>query len=321
MSWPFCQRLPSPTKVVYDSHPQYPTFAATFSLLLASSSSTWAQSTAGACEIALGYAAVAAPPAVTPTAVPGLTLLGIGILGGLFAAITWRNRHKGGFNRLMSVALMSGAALLSVAGGDSLVNVVRAAGPYEFSSATGGTVADTQVAYADPAPMLTVTNTSGGRIKITSNGNASETGTCTVNAELAPGASCTTQAFACTPPPPVVQEIMILAAPTFTCDYSTILTTYPQSNTSASGGTLTVNPPVLDAAPSFDINGVTTASTFTRNATQAAYASNGMISNTNDLISGIFTVIATAPAGYGFGASLSSTTTWDLPFSCGVPEM
>lgn len=287
--------------------------AATISLLLASSSSAWAQSAAGVCEISLGYVAVAAPPLITPTAVPGLTLLGVGILGGLVAAFAWRSRHKGAFNRLMSVMLMTGAAVLAVAGGDSLVNVVRAAGPYEFTSTTGGTVADTQIAYADPAPILTVANTSGGRIKIISNGNASETGTCTVNAELAPGASCTTQAFSCTPPNPVVQQIEILSLPTQSCDYSVTLDTYL-----AGPDELIVSPPILATPPVFDISNIAIASTFTRNATTPAYNPDGSFSNASELASGNFSVTATAPTGYGFGASLANTFTWDLPYSCGT---
>lgn len=303
------------TRILRTPHSLRPA-AAAFSVLLASSSSAWAQSTAGACEITLGYAAVAAPPVMAPTAVPGLTLLGVGILGALFAAITWRNRHKGGFNRLMSVALMSGAAVLSVAGGDSLVNVVRAAGPYEFSSPTGGTVADTQVAYADPAPVLTVTNTSGGRIKITSNGNASETGTCTVNSELAPGASCTTQAFACTPPPPVVQQIEILSPPTPDCDYNTVIETYEASATGIN--TVVASPPRIGTPPTFDTTGVAVTSTYTRNATQAIFGPNGLIPNANDLITGTLSVTATAPAGFGFGPGLLNTFSWDLPYVCGT---
>lgn len=290
--------------------------AATISLMLATSSSAWAQSAAGLCEISLGYAAVAAPPVMTPTAVPGLTLLSIGILGGVVATFAWRRRHKGGFNRLMSVALMTGAAVLSVAGGDSLVNVVRAAGPYEFSGSTGGTVADAQVTYADPAPILTVTNTSGGRIKITSNGNASETGTCMVNAELAPGASCTTQAFACTPPPTVVQQIEVLSPPAPDCDSNTVIGTYEAS---ASGiNNVVASSPIIGSQPTFDTNGVAVTSTYTRNATQAIFGPNGSIPNAGDLISGTLSVTATAPAGFGFGPGLSNTFSWELPYTCGT---
>ncbi|MBB6579200.1 hypothetical protein HNP33_003310 [Comamonas odontotermitis] len=288
--------------------------AATSSLLLAASPPAWAQSTAGTCEIALGYAAVALSPVGTPAAVPGLTLLGVGVLGVLFAAIAWRGRQKSGLNRLMSVTLMASGAVLSVAGSDSLLNVVRAAGPYEFTSSTGGSISDAQVPYADPAPVLTVTNTSGGRIKITSNGNASETGTCTVNAELAPGASCTTQAFACTPPPPVIQQIEVQSLPAQDCDYGTVIGSYDMGGINS----VTAYLPLLVTPPTFDVSSVTVTSAYTRNATQAIFGPGGSIPNANDLITGTLSVTATAPTGYGFGVSLADSFTWGLPYTCGT---
>ncbi|MGF6212860.1 hypothetical protein ABIE32_002739 [Comamonas sp. 4034] len=199
-------------------------------------------------------------------------------------------------------------------------SLVRAAGPYEFSNPAGGTVSDTQVPYANPAPTLTVSNTSGGRIKITSNGNASETGTCAVNAELAPGASCTTQAYACTPPDPVVQPIAVLAPPDVGCNYDTKIGTYPRISTSPELGSWHAYPPVLSTPPSFDIAGATITSSYARNATQAIYDQNGSITNVTELTTGIFTVEATAPAGYGFGANLSPSMTWDLPYDCATQD-
>ena len=139
---------------------------------------------------------------------------------------------------MMAVVGMAGALGLSALGGGSLVEAVRAAGPYEFSNAAGGTVADSGVAYADPAPVLTVTNTSGVRIRITANGNATETGTCALNQELAPGASCTTQAYACTPPAQPLLVINSTAAPAIGCTFSPALNTYAYNSTNPGAGVL-----------------------------------------------------------------------------------
>ena len=275
-------------------------------------SASWAQDASRSCQMALGYSPVAAVP--PPTAVPGLTMVGIGVLAALFAAVAWRNRHKGGFSRLMSVGLVAGATMLSVAGGDSLITAVRAAGPYEFSNAAGGSVTDTTITFASPSPLITVTNTSGSRIKITSNGNASESGSCAVGAELAPGGSCTTQAVC-----PVITPIQIATEPTFTCDSSTSLDAYSWRS-AATGARITITnyAPVIDVAPVFDpaLGGITTAFSYVRTATQPVYNADNEVSNAADLGAGVITFTATAPQDYGFNPDLASTKTWTSPYSC-----
>ena len=278
-----------------------------------SSSVAWAQDASNSCQIALGYSPIVVVPPPS-TAVPGLTIAGIGLLTGLFVAVAWRNKHKGGFGRFMSIGLLAGVSMLSVCGGDALITAVRAAGPYEFSNAAGGSLTDTTITFASPAPLITVTNTSGARIKITSNGNSLETGTCAVGAELAAGGSCTTQAVC-----PIVTPVQIASEPTFTCDGTSPLDTYSWTYAANGTNTTIINyAPVTDAAPVFDPSpsGITTAFTYTRTATLPIYDPNGEVSNGAELGAGLITLTATAPQGYGFGADLASTKSWTSPYSC-----
>ena len=284
--------------------------------LAAWGSSAWAQA-AGTCEISLTYAAAVAPPVGGATAVPGLGMLAVGALGALVAGVAWRHRHQGGTQRMMAVVGMAAAVSLSALGGGSLVNAVRAAGPYEFSNAAGGTVADNTVVYADPAPVLTVTNTSGARIRITANGNAGETGTCAVNSEVAPGASCTTEAFACTPP----VELLVInstAAPVLGCNLDTgaALGTYAYTQNLPDLGLLYVLDPTIGTEPTFDVPGVTTVrGDYTRQATEATYDASNVLTNAEALRSGTVAVTSTAPAGYVFAPDNTPTMTWNLPIS------
>lgn len=277
-----------------------------------SASASWAQDASYSCQMALGYSPVAAVP--PPTAVPGLTTVGIGVLAALLGAVAWRNRHKGGFSRFMAVGLVAGAAMLSLAGGDSLITAVRAAGPYEFSNAIGGSVTDSTITFASPSPLITVTNTSGSRIKITSNGNTSESGTCAVGAELPAGGSCTTQAVC-----PVITPVQIATEPTFTCDSTTPLDAYSWVSVGTATNVAIINyAPVIDVAPVFDpaLSGITTEFSYLRAATQPIYNVDNEVSNAAELGAGVITLTATAPPGYGFGSDLASTKTWTSPYSC-----
>lgn len=277
--------------------------------------SVWAQA-AGSCEISLGYAPAITAPLGVATAVPGLGMLAVAALAALVAGLAWRHRHQGGMHRMMAVVGMAGALGLSALGGGSLVEAVRAAGPYEFSNAAGGTVADSGVAYADPAPVLTVTNTSGVRIRITANGNATETGSCALNQELAPGASCTTQAYACTPPAQPLLVINSTAAPAIGCTFIPALNTYAYNSTNPGAGVFYAHAPLMAAEPTFDVPGVTTSFSYTRNATDAIYGAGNSLSNETDLKTGVGTFTSTAPAGYVFAPGNTSTMSWTLPYNC-----
>jgi hypothetical protein len=270
----------------------------------------------------LTYAAAVAPPvdgAATP--VPGLGMLAVGALGALVAGVAWRHRHQGGTQRMMAVVGMAAAVSLSALGGGSLVNAVRAAGPYEFSSASGGTVADNAVAYSDPAPVLTVTNTSGARIRITANGNEAETGTCTVNGEVEPGASCTTQAFACTPPAAEPLVITSTAAPTYGCTSDedseepvNQIGIYGLNEDSPFLNQLVVYAPRMVTAPTFDVPGVATSFTYAQEATEPVYdATTHNLTNDTALQTINMTVTATAPEGYVFAPDNTPTRTWNEP--------
>ncbi|TDS73887.1 midcut-by-XrtH protein [Comamonas sp. JUb58] len=283
--------------------------------LAAWGSTAWAQ-TAGTCEISLTYAAAAAPPVGSATAVPGLGMLAVGALAMLVAGLAWRHRHQGGSHRMMAVVGMAAAVSLSALGGGSLVNAVRAAGPYEFSNAAGGTVADNTIVYADPAPVQTVTNTSGTRIRITANGNAADTGSCAVNSEVEPGASCTTQAFACTPP---VEPLVITstAAPSFGCtnDTEPPIGVYGMNSDNPFLNQMLVYAPLVATEPSFDVAGVSTAFSYTREATDAEYDGSNNLTNAEALRTSNASVVATAPAGYVFAPDNTPTLTWNEPIA------
>lgn len=177
----------------------------------ASALPAWAQSTATACTIALDYIPVVVPVPPSATAVPGLGMLGVGALAALIAVMAWRKGRAGG-HKALSVALMAGAALLATQGSDSLIQAVRAAAPYEFNSATGGTVADANIAFASPSPQITVTNTTTARIKITTNANSDAADGCAVGTEVAPGGSCTTQAVC-----PALKALTLATPPVVEC--------------------------------------------------------------------------------------------------------
>ncbi|WP_423456562.1 midcut-by-XrtH protein [Ottowia sp. VDI28] len=150
---------------------------------------------AQSCGISVGYQAAVSN---NISSVPSLGTLGLAALAAALGILAWRKRHtldrEGGIRKWMPAVLLTLAGILGMQGGNGFIQSVRAAGPYEFSSATGGTVEDLNMAYEEPSPFITITNSSGKRIRISSNANPDETGTCVVGAEIAPGSSCTTQA-------------------------------------------------------------------------------------------------------------------------------
>ncbi|MET4575817.1 midcut-by-XrtH protein [Ottowia thiooxydans] len=270
---------------------------------------------AGTCDISLSYMPAASVPGGPTTAVPTLGTFAVGALAALIAVLAWRSRRHGDKHRMMAVAAMAAAVSLFSMGGGSWIESVRAAGPYEFVNPAGGMLADGGVAYSDPAPLLTVTNTSGKRMRITANGNPAETGTCIVNQELASGASCTTQAYSCTPP---VQPVAIsnTSAPAIGCTADPVLATYTNRLNTPIYGEFYVYAPLLTTEPDFDEPGVTTSISYTRNATVAAYDDNDFLTNGEALKSGVATVTSTAPEGYVFAPGNTSTMTWTFPYSC-----
>lgn len=159
--------------------------------------SALAQAAPDACQVSLGYVAAALPAAP----VPGLTSVSMAVLAALLGGLAWHSQRTRRGAKAWAVALWASAGMLGVQGGDGLVQAVRAAGPYEFTNPAGGTVTDATIPYAIPTPLLTVTNTSGVPVTITSNTNPAETGTCTVGATIASGSSCTTAAVCLAPPP------------------------------------------------------------------------------------------------------------------------
>lgn len=267
-----------------------------------------AQSTFGACQISLAYSPVATVPLPSAvSAVPGLGLLGVGALAAVLGVMAWRKQGKNG-HRALSIALLAGAAFLAMHGSDSLIQSVRAASPYEFNNANGGTVTDTNIAFAKPSPTITVTNTTSGRIKISSNANAAETGTCTPGAEIAPGGSCTTQSVC-----PVIQILTVTAKPTAVCSRDPIWSYTADGVGNSVYAAAQGTPPTFDPANA-DVN---------VSMTQAAYlilpANPTEMPSNEDLgkaASGIATFTLTAPPGYGFweDGAVSSTYVINVPY-------
>lgn len=277
----------------------------------------FAQSAAQAysCTVNLAYAAapiIATPPSAT--AVPGLGALSVAALAGLIAWMAWRKRKTGGF-RAMSVMFMMGAAVLATQGGNSLVQSVRAANPYTMEDAAGGTVATSMNLAAIPTPQAIVNNTAV-RMRITTNANSSETaaGSCAVNAEIAPGDSCTTQAVC-----EALQVFTVTQDPQVSCDQTG--TPLDIHNLTFNGGQGNVTyfsfTPTITSDPVFDP--VATPEPTVAWSGYVPYAPN-WIDNAagDDLVpgnleavgSGIAIIVATAPTGAVFSPSLASTYTW-----------
>ncbi len=266
------------------------------------------------CDISLGYTPVVTVPVGPATPVPSLGIFAVAALAALIAVLAWRSRHDGYKARMLAIAGMAAAVSLLSLGGGSWIESVRAAGPYELVNPAGGTLADSSVPYADPAPLLTVTNTSGVRMRITANGNSAETGSCVVNSEIAPGASCTTQAYSCTPPAPLL-PISVTAAPTNTCT-TDIIASYPYNSSEPLDELLYAYAPRLVKELTFNETGVTTVISYVRNATEATYDGSNILSNREALTSGFTIVTSTAPDGYVFVPGNTKTMTWTLPYAC-----
>ncbi len=295
-----------------------------------------AQASASLCNLSLAYAPVLAQVPAAALPVPTLTVLSLGILSAAVGVVAW-SKASSAKKKMLSVAVMGAALGLSALGGNGLVQEVRAAGVYAFSNAQGGVVADAEIAYADPAPVFTISNTTGVKLKIVSNANVQEAGTCVADAELAPGASCTATAVCPTPPvvtPPVVTppvtppliELTVEAEPTIQCDTKTerIPQRYKMGDASTDNASyfawaytpLLNSPPVFDPAVTVDVSDLT----LTPNAQDWVPGSPDLFKNLNydQVTSGVGVMTATAPAGYGFGPTLAPTITWLLPYTdCG----
>ena len=264
------------------------------------------------------------PPVEVPLsalAVPGLDVVGVCVLAGLVGYVAWRKRKSGGF-RALSVVLMMGAAGLATQGGDGWIQAVRAANPFNMDIPSGGTVARTVNGADIPTPQTIVNNTDV-RMKIISNANNRETaaGTCAVDAEIAPGESCTTQAV-CT----AVQVLSVQQEPTAGCDTSTttqrlapyVSTTDP---TQASYVTYSAYEPVLLGTAEFDpltspeptvelVSFIPEVENWAPNAARTDLETG----NWEAVGRGTATITATAPAGYVFAPSLAPTYTWQSTY-------
>lgn len=268
------------------------------------STSAFAQGGAGFCQISLEYAPLSAAIPSATTAVPGLTMAGVGMISGLIGFALWRNRQNPSLNRLFSTAFLTAAVGLTAVGGGSLIHSVNAAGPYEFNKPDGGTVAGTQLRYADPAPLVTVLNTSGTTLRITANGNAAETGTCVVGKNILDGQSCTTQAFGCTLAP--LQLITVVSAPVFSCEndsQSNVVAKYPKFENEDTDYYFYAHSPTIVSDASFDVQGVVVEYVATHqnsNGAEPIYDDYNYLENINELTSGEVEFKFTAPEGYSF---------------------
>ncbi|WP_422842505.1 midcut-by-XrtH protein [Acidovorax sp. M2(2025)] len=299
-----------------------PTRVLVFAAAASGSMAALAQSAPGTCQVSLGYVAATLPGAAP---VPGLTSFSMAVLAALLGGLAWHSQRTRRGAKTWAVALWASAGLLGMQGGDGLVQAVRAAGPYEFNNPAGGTVADAAIPYASPAPLLTVTNTSGVSIRIASNANAAETGSCAVGATLAPGSSCTTAAVCAAPPPPAppppapppLQLLSVLTEPTAACDMTQPL--YVKTWTlGLNSATYTIYPPRLATAPTFSPSdaSVTTSIAYTQGPELIANPATGGAINLDQAAAGVLTVTALAPSGYAFDANTPPSTvkTWNLPY-------
>lgn len=278
-----------------------------------------AQASASLCNFSLAYAPVLAQVPAAALPVPTLTLLSLGILSAAVGVVAW-SKASSAKKKMLSVAVMGAALGLSALGGNGLVQEVRAAGMYAFSNAQGGVVADAEIAYADPAPVFTISNTTGVKLKIVSNANAQEAGTCAAGAELAPGASCTATAVCPTPPvvTPALVELTAQQDPTVGCDTTTTRIPSIDFRAMPGGAFYTAHaytpvpgdPPLL--AP--DVSLGSPIFTYTPNAENWGPDSANFF-DTDNVTSGVATVTYAAPQGYGFGPALEPSQTWTIPYT------
>lgn len=274
-----------------------------------------AQAAAGFCDLALSYAPAAVVPPVVgaATPVPTLAVLSVGILSAALGVVAW-SKAKAGSGKALSIVVLAASAGLALHGGQGLVHEVRAAAPYNMDTAAGGSVADNAIAYASPAPTITVTNTTGVRLKIVSNGNAAESGTCAVGAEVAPGASCTATPV-CTPPAQPLAQ-MTPSTPVLGCSSTDVAFSFDRYN-NGTAGTLSVMKPAPTVTFTPDPPATTWTMAYTNPTTTPTYDASGTVNNLADLGVTNVTVTATAPQGYGFGPNLEPTWTWSGSTYCG----
>ncbi|MGF6212859.1 midcut-by-XrtH protein [Comamonas sp. 4034] len=280
--------------------------------------STLAQAVQGSCAISLGYAPLAVASTATP--VPSVTTLGVVALSAVVACVGLIKFKSTRCKALMTAGLIATASF-GIHQGDGLIREARAAVAYVFDSPTGGTVADAALPYADPAALQTLTNTSGVAVRIVSNANSADTGTCQVGSTIPAGGSCTTLP-ACTPPPtPVLLQMDVVTPPSVVCDGNQVILAAwgpppPKRGTNselAGEGMLMAQPPTFSpAAPSPVV-------TFTPPPPYLSLLFDGAGQPTNlaeARAPRTATVTAVAPSGYGFGPNLESTLTWQTALDC-----
>ena len=301
-------------------------------ILAAGAGASWsamAQAAAGMCELAVGYAplSVVTPPvAAAATPVPTLAVLSVGILSAALGVVAW-SKTKAGSGKAMSVVLLAASAGLALQGGQGLVREVRAAAPYNMDKAAGGTLSDSTIPYASPAPTLTLTNTTGVPLKITSNGNAADTGTCTVGSTVAPGGTCTAVPV-CTAPSTALQRIDMTEDPQVGCNPGVqpeLLRGVDVSSFFGPGGIFKVYKPITQDpvfSPASPIVEVYLRMALLNPNGQPIYdASTQSLSNQAELANTRVNMIATAPAGYGFGPDLKPNWSWTQDInSCSTVE-
>ena len=284
----------------------------TLTVGLGASWSAMAQAAAGFCKLDLAYAPLASP-------VPTLATLSVGILTAAVGVVAWA-KAKPGSGKALSVAVLAAAAAMTMQGGQGLMREVQAAAPYAFSNAQGGTVSDTSIPYASPAPLLTISNTTSVPLKIVRNGNAADTGSCAVGAQLAPGASCTAT-------PICLQTISMVNEPVLQCDYELPERAEPKASYRLSKDAESFGLSVYDVTVTtkavfspvepVPVNGVVTSSwphTVPLFKAEPPY----YLDNMDDLGIVETTITYTAPSGYGFGTSLSPSLTWTNTQQCGI---
>ena len=279
-----------------------------------------AQAAEGTCSISLGYAPLVTVSAATP--VPSFTTLGIVALSVVVACVGLMKFKSMRGKALMTAGLIATASF-GIHQGDGLIREARAAVAYVFDSPTGGTVADAAVPYADPAVLQTLTNTSGVAVRIVSNANPADTGTCQVGSTIPAGGSCTTLP-ACTPPAtPVLLQMDVITPPSVVCAGSqTLLASWPPpppytgSNSNLTGTAMSLLQP-----PEFSPASPAPTVTFTPPPAYppVTFNSAGQPTNLPQVRAPrTATVNATAPSGYGFGPSLEQTLTWQNTLDCSV---
>lgn len=180
----------------------------------------------------------------------------------------------------------------------------------ELTNPEGGLLSHSDIANANPAPLITITNTSGVPLRITSNGNASDTGSCTVGSELAPNGTCSTQASC-----PEPQPMTVTNAPTVECDFSNELYSVQWNSPDGySSRSYSVYGPAITTQPTFDPDSPAAAIslTYAERPRLSLDPNTGEPENLEAATGYTATVTATAPEGYAFGSPPQSSTSWQF---------